>query len=88
MKGSVKNLPEYILGADRGKHGGIVLLNTKYNPVEIKPGDIVIYPLPAEVPIPFYKFGWVTVNENRILCTVNENLSDRKNNLKNNNYGR
>ena len=45
MKGSVKNLPEYILGADPGKHGGIVLLNTKYNPVEIKPGDIVQIPV-------------------------------------------
>ena len=54
----------------------------------IKPGDIVIYPLPAEVPVPFYKFGWVTVNENRILCIVNEKLADRKNNLKINNYGR
>jgi hypothetical protein len=45
----------------------------------IKPGDIVMYPVPAEVPIPFYKFGWVAVNENRILCVINEKLTERKN---------
>lgn len=45
----------------------------------IKPGDIVMYPVPAEVPVPFYKFGWVAVNENRILCVINEKLTERKN---------
>ena len=50
----------------------------------IKPGDIVMYPIPAEVPVPFYKFGWVAVNENRILAVVNEKLTERKNNLNNN----
>lgn len=45
----------------------------------IKPGDIVMYPIPAEVPVPFYKFGWVAVNENRILCVINEKLTERKN---------
>lgn len=44
----------------------------------IKPGDIVMYPVPAEVPVPFYKFGWVTVNENRILTVVNDKLTARR----------
>ena len=44
----------------------------------IQPGDIVMYPVPAEVPVPFYKFGWVAVNENRILCVINEKLTERK----------
>ena len=48
----------------------------------IQPGDIVMYPVPAEVPVPFYKFGWVAVNENRILCIVNAELSKRKEELK------
>ena len=50
----------------------------------IKPGDIAIYPIPAENPVPFYKFGWVVVNENRILAIVNEKLTERKNNLNKN----
>ena len=46
---------------------------------KLLPGDIVMYPIPAEVPVPFYKFGWVAVNENRILCVINEKLTERKN---------
>ena len=45
----------------------------------VKPGDIVMYPVPAEVPVPFYKFGWVAVYENRLLCVINEKLTERKN---------
>jgi hypothetical protein len=40
-----------------------------------------MYPVPAEVPVPFYKFGWVAVQENRLLCVINEKLTDRKNQL-------
>ena len=47
----------------------------------IQPGDIVMYPIPAEVPVPFYKFGWVAVNENRILCVINEKLTKRREEL-------
>ena len=50
----------------------------------IKPGDIVMYPVPAEVPVPFYKFGWVAVNENRILCVINSELTKRRTELQNN----
>ena len=45
----------------------------------LKQGDIVLFPVPAEIPVPFYKFGWVAVNENRILCVINEKLTERKN---------
>ena len=45
----------------------------------VKPGDIVMYPVPAEVPVPFYKFGWGAVYENRLLCVINEKLTERKN---------
>ena len=48
----------------------------------VKPGDIVMYPVPAEVPVPFYKFGWVAVNENRLLCIINSELTQRKEMLK------
>lgn len=54
----------------------------------IEPGDIAIYPIAAENPVPFYKFGWIAVNENRILAIVNERLTERKQYLKNNNHGR
>ena len=47
----------------------------------IKPGDIVMYPVPAEVPVPFYKFGWVAVQENRILCIINSELTKRREEL-------
>lgn len=47
----------------------------------LKQGDIVMYPVPAEIPVPFYKFGWVAVNENRILAVINEGLSQRKQDL-------
>lgn len=50
----------------------------------IKPGDIVLFPEPSVVPVPFYKFGWVVVNENRILAVVNSKLSERKTQLLNN----
>ena len=45
----------------------------------IKPGDIVMYPIPATTPVPFYKFGWIIINENRVLCVINEKLTERKN---------
>ena len=40
-----------------------------------------MYPIPAEVPVPFYKFGWVAVNENRILCVINSELTKRREEL-------
>lgn len=44
----------------------------------IKPGDVVIYNIASEVQVPFFKFGFVTVNEQRIIAVVNEKLTERK----------
>ena len=57
------------------------VIETGHRTEFIKQGDIVMYPVPAEVPVPFYKFGWVAVQENRLLCVINEKLTDRKNQL-------
>lgn len=49
----------------------------------IKPNDTIMYTKTSEVPVPFYKQGLVVVNENRVLVTINEGLSERfKNNGK------
>lgn len=47
----------------------------------IKPGDIVFYSIVTETPVPFYKQGFITVAENRIIAVVNDNLTARKNEL-------
>lgn len=47
----------------------------------LKPNDIVMYTVPAQIPVPFYKFGWVVVNENRILAVINDNLTERRTRL-------
>jgi len=44
----------------------------------LKPGDVVFYNIASEVPVPFYKFGFVIVAEQRIIAVVNEGLSKRK----------
>lgn len=44
----------------------------------LKPGDIVFYNIASEVQVPFYKFGFVIVAEQRIIAVVNEKLTDRK----------
>lgn len=44
----------------------------------LKPGDVVFYTIASECMVPFYKLGFVVVNENRILAVVNEKLTDRK----------
>lgn len=48
----------------------------------IKPGDIVMYPTPSEVVVPFYNFGFRIVNEQRIIAVINDKLTERKNNIK------
>ena len=49
----------------------------------VKPGDVVFYTIASENTIPFFRQGFVTVAENRIMAIVNENLTERKEN-----YGR
>lgn len=51
----------------------------------LKPGDVVFYTIASECLVPFYKFGFVVVNENRIMAVVNEKLTERRNDIKNGN---
>ncbi len=44
----------------------------------LKPGDAVFYNIASEVQVPFFKFGFVIVAEQRILAVVNEGLTNRK----------
>lgn len=48
----------------------------------LKPGDVVFYTIASECMVPFYKLGFVVVNENRIMAVVNEKLTERKNSIK------
>ena len=43
----------------------------------IKNGDTVMWPVPAEIVIPFYNFGFRLVPEHRILCVINDDLNER-----------
>ena len=49
----------------------------------VQPGDAVFYSKPSAVPVPFYKQQLIQVNETRILAVVNENLTERFNEIKN-----
>ena len=49
----------------------------------LKPGDIVFYNIASEVQVPFFKFGFVIVAEQRILAVVNEGLTKRKQDVMN-----
>ena len=51
----------------------------------VKPGDIVFWTIASEIMVPFYKLGFVAVNENRILAVVNEKLTERRDNLRHGN---
>ena len=45
----------------------------------IEDGDIVMWRKVSETPVPFYKQGLVLVNENSIMCVVNQGLTARFN---------
>ena len=51
----------------------------------LKPGDIVFYTIASECMVPFFRQGFVVVNENRIMAVVNEKLTERRDNLRNGN---
>ena len=51
----------------------------------LEPGDIVFYTIASECMVPFYKLGFVVVNENRIMAVVNEKLTERRDELKHGN---
>jgi hypothetical protein len=48
----------------------------------IKPGDVVFYTIASECMVPFFKLGFVTVAENRILAVVNADLTKRREELR------
>lgn len=50
----------------------------------VKPGDIVFYTKASEVPVPFFKQGLFAVAECRLMAVVNSNLTQRKNEIKEN----
>lgn len=49
-----------------------------------KPEDVIMATKPSLVPIPFYKQKLQLVNETRVLCVINEGLTERFENIKNN----
>lgn len=44
----------------------------------VKPGDLVFYTIASQMPVPFYRQGFVVVNEPRIMAVVNEKLTERR----------
>ena len=53
-------------------------------PQFLKEGDVVFFTKASEATVPFFKQGFVVVNESRIMAIVNEKLTERKNQIKNN----
>ena len=49
----------------------------------LKPGDVVFYTIASETMVPFFKQGFVVVNENRIMAVVNEGLTERRDKVRN-----
>lgn len=56
------------------------VIETGYECKFVKPGDVVFYTIASECMIPFFRQGFVTVAENRVMAIVNENLTERKKN--------
>lgn len=50
----------------------------------VREGDIVMWRKPSQLPIPFYKQGFVLVGEHSLVVTVNEGLTERFNEIENN----
>ena len=48
----------------------------------LKEGDVIFYRVDNEVPVPFFKQGFVSLAESQIIAVVNEGLQDRFNNIK------
>ena len=59
-----------------------VVQESGYECKAIIPGDTVFYTKVSAVPVPFYKQGLELINETRVLAVVNENLTERFNQLK------
>lgn len=52
--------------------------DTKY----LQEGDVVYYRIDTAVPVPFFKQGFVSIDEKQIIAVVNEGLTERFNNIK------
>ena len=48
----------------------------------VKPGDVVFYHKRNHIPVPFFKQGFYNLEERYVLAVVNENLTERFNNIK------
>ena len=55
------------------------VIETGYECKFLKSGDLVMYTVASEMPVPFYGQGFVVVAEPRIMAVVNEKLTERKN---------
>lgn len=56
------------------------VIETGYKCEFLKPGDVVFWTIASETIVPFFRQGFVTVAENRIMAVVNEKLTERKEN--------
>lgn len=54
------------------------VIETGYDCKFIQTGDVVFYTIASEVPVPFFRQGFVTVAEPRVIAIVNEKLTERK----------
>lgn len=54
--------------------------DTKY----LQEGDVVYYRIDTAVPVPFFKQGFISIDEKQIIAVVNEGLTERFNSIKNN----
>ena len=52
--------------------------DTKY----LQEGDVVYYRIDTAVPVPFFKQGFISIDEKQIIALVNEGLTERFNNVK------
>lgn len=50
----------------------------------LKRGDTIMWNKPSEMPIPFYSMGLMLVNEQHVMCVINDDLTERFENLKKN----
>ena len=58
------------------------VIESGYNCRFLKAGDVVFYTKSSDVMVPFFKQGCVVVDEKRVLAVVNDSLTERKNELK------
>lgn len=45
-------------------------------------GDVIYYRVDTAVPVPFFKQGFISIDEKQVIAVVNEELTERFNNIK------